>query len=240
MKRIVVAVVVLFIVAIYFGRSYFYVEDNTVSSVPSSVSKTDLQHDYGISISATAMTDSSVKLSINTNIPLPVRVAVSISLKGQKPKDIYIGLSEFVTLRTAEQTFVINTSSEKLPTGDYIAEVTFYPLWGAKNGNPEAQIIKEEISDSAELHLIGTGESVNNAKLRDELQVWVMNNVFPGITSGTKWEQKFFVSKLGSFEKINAENRLQDAYYFPNADMTIIVYSVTGTVAAWRMGRAAQ
>ena len=96
-----------------------------------------------------------------------------MSLKGQKPDDTYIGYSKRIKLASSEQTLVIDALSQKkkLPSGDYVAEVTFYPRWGAKNGNPKASIIKQQISDSVEVRLKGSGESSNDAGERNKLQM---------------------------------------------------------------------
>jgi len=55
---------------------------------------------------------------------------------------------------------------------------------------------------------------------------------------GILWNESQFVAKLGKFSKSASDLNLHDAYYFEDADMTIIVSRVKNTVALWRMGRA--
>ena len=160
----------------------------------------------------------------------------SVDLKNQKPDDTYIGYSKKVIVKDSSQSFVLNTASANLPNGNYIAKITFYPRWGAKNGNPKASNIKQQISDSVELRLKGSGESSSDADQRNKSQRWVMKNVI----IGTIWNKQIFVKQLGAYERINADMNLHEAYYFPKADMTIIVNSYKGTVSIWRMGRASK
>ena len=118
----------------------------------------------------------------------------------------------------------------------HVALVTFYPRWGASNGNPKAKKIKDEISASVEIILQGSGESTEDAKKRNELQKWVMENVIVG----TPWNEQDFVQRLGKYKKIKADLRLHEGFYFPKADMTILVNTVKGTISTWRMGRASK
>jgi len=185
-------------------------------------------------IHAKSTSEYTVEFTVKTNIPLPVNVMAGISLKNQKPDDIYIGYSKKIKLTSPKQTFIIDASSKKLPSGDYMAEVTFFPRWGAKKGNPKASNIKQQISDSVELRLKGSGESSSDVDQRNKLQKWVMENVI----IGTIWNKRTFVKQLGSYERIKADRNLHEAYYFPEADMTIIVNIYKGTVSVWRMGRA--
>lgn len=194
------------------------------------------EEEYTLSILAKPASEYSVEFTVKTNVPLPVKVMAGMDLKNQKPDDVYIGYSKKIKLVSPKQTFIIDASSKKLPSGDYVAKVTFYPRWGAKNGNPKASNIKQQISDSVELRLKGSGESSSDVDQRHKSQRWVMENVI----IGTIWNKQIFVKRLGAYERIKADMNLHKAYYFPKADMTIIVNSYKGTVSIWRMGRASK
>jgi len=198
--------------------------------------QTEEEH-YTIQASAKAISDSEIVFNVKTNIPLPVEVDAGVDLRNQKPNDTYIGHSERITLTQSSQSFTINTSNKKLPSGEYDAVVTFYPNWGAEHGNPKAALIKKEISSSTRITLAGTGESANSVQKRTKLQSWVMENV----SVGTKWEEQKFVSKLGKYEEIEVtcrNPRIIKAYYFPKADMTMIVNIYKNRVQTWRKGKA--
>lgn len=194
--------------------------------------------EYTISVSAKPVSAYGIEFTVKTNIPLPVEVMAGMSLKGQKPDDTYIGYSKRIKLASSEQTFVIDTSDQKkkLPSGEYLAEVTFYPRWGAKNGNPKASSIKQQISDSVEVRLKGSGESSSDANERNKLRRWVMENVIVG----TVWNEHDFVQRLSAYERIKADWNVHEGFYFPKADMTILVNTYKGTVSTWRMGRASK
>lgn len=189
---------------------------------------------FEILVEASTISAYAVTLTIRTNIPLPIEVMASVSIKGQKPTDTYIGMSKRVRITSAEQTVTLDGESEKLPAGEYMAEVTFYPRWGAENGPEEAKEIKEEIVGNADVILSGSGESKSQADQRNIDQLWVMENV----TIGTPWNESQFVEQLGQFSKSEADLNFHDAYYFPRADMTIIVNHLKNSVGIWRMGRA--
>ena len=213
-------------------------QSNEPEKLPTTTPIEEASEEYTISVSAKPVSAYGVEFTVKTNIPLPVEVMAGMSLKGQKPDDIYIGYSKRVKLASSEQTFVIDASSQKkkLPSGDYVAEVTFYPGWGAKNGNPKASIIKQQISDSVEVRLKGSGESSSDAGERNKLQMWVMENVIVG----TVWNEPDFVRRLGAYERIKADRNLHEGFYFPKADMTILVNTYKGTVSTWCMGRASK
>lgn len=208
----------------------------SISGYPADKPQAEDDH-YRIQASAKAISNSEIEFNVKTNIPLPVEVDAGVDLRNQKPNDTYIGHSERITLTQSSQSFTINTSNKKLPSGEYDAVVTFYPSWGAENGNPKAALIKEEISSSTRIRLAGTGESANSVQKRTKLQSWVMENV----SVGTKWEEQKFVSKLGKYEEIEVtcrNPRIIKAYYFPKADMTMIVNIYKTRVQTWRKGKA--
>ena len=212
-----------------------------VLEAPSSTAPEEVPLHYTIDVSAKPVSDYMVEFTVNTNIPLPVEVMASIALKDQRPDETYIGNSERVRLTSSEQTFVIDSSQKnplqpKLPAGDYMAEVTFYPRWGAENGNPKAKAVKEDISDSTEIRLAGSGESVSDAQARNESRNWVFENVI----MGTPWDEQVFVQQLGKYEKITADRNLHEGFYFPKVDMTMIVNTYKKEVSIWRIGRASK
>ena len=192
--------------------------------------------DYSISVQATPTSAYVVSLVVTTNIPLPVEVMAGVSARGQAPTDTFIGLSERVTLTSPEQVIEIDGTSENLPSGEYTADVTFYPRWGAENGSEQAKAITQEIIGAVDITLSGSGESRGQVDQRNTAQRWVMENV----SIGTDWNESQFVQRLGQFEKSASTLNLHDAFFFPDTDMTIIVSRVKNTVAMWRMGRAAQ
>ena len=192
--------------------------------------------DYSISVQATPINAYVVSLVVTTNIPLPVEVMAGVSAKGQAPTDTFIGVSERVMLTSPEQTIEIDGTSENLPSGEYTADVTFYPRWGAENGTEQAKAITQEIIGAVDVTLSGSGESKGQVDQRNIAQRWVMENV----SIGTSWNENQFIQRMGQFEKSASTLNLHDAFFFPDTDMTIIVSRVNNTVAMWRMGRATQ
>jgi len=180
--------------------------------------------------------ENRVEFSIETSLPLPVTVNTSIGLKGQAPEDTYIGYNGGrVELKNQRTVVVLDTSqaSMPLPSGAYNAEVSFFPAWGAE-GNPLAASAPE-LRDSVEISLVGTGGTVESARRRDELRGWIMEKVY----SNSPWNQKQMEQKLGSSEQLVADrSHALDAFYFPDADATMIVNRSRSTVLIWRFGRA--
>jgi hypothetical protein len=109
--------------------------------------------DFKISVEATPISQFEASLNVKTNIPLPIEVMASVSIKGQNPKDSHIGVSQRVKLTSPEQTIKLDGKSENLPSGEYLAEVAFYPKWGAENGSTEAKRINVEIIGQADVTL---------------------------------------------------------------------------------------
>lgn len=189
---------------------------------------------FEILVAASPVSAYAVELTIRTNIPLPIEVMASISIKDQAPTDTYIGVSQRIRLTSREQTVTLDGEGANLPAGEYTAEVTFYPRWGAESGSQEAKEIEEEIIGEADIRLAGSGESKSQADQRNVAQMWVMENVI----FRTPWSESQFVQRLGRFSKSEADLNFHDAYYFPEADMTIIVNRLKNSVTVWRMGRA--
>lgn len=231
-----VILVIGFLIAGFVVYSFYSDGGGPVSQTTAIAVENAAPIDYSISVQATPTSAYVVSLAVTTNIPLPVEVMAGVSAKGQAPTDTFIGVSKRVTLTSPEQTVEIDGASENLPSGEYTAEVTFYPRWGAENGTEQAKAITQEVIGVADVTLSGSGESKGQVDQRNLAQKWVMENV----SVGTAWNESQFVQRMGQFEKSASTLNLHDAYFFPDTDMTIIVSRVNSTVATWRMGKATQ
>ena len=235
MKKVFLIVGVGFLIA---ALGFFYssknITEERVATKTEEPVDTEEPTNFEISVEASTISAYAVALTIRTNIPLPIEVMASASIKGQNPTDTYIGVSKRVKLISPEQTVTLDGESENLPAGEYIAEVTFYPRWGAENGPAEAMEINEEIEGNIDFRLTGSGESKSQADQRNVDQMWVMENVI----IGTLWNENQFIERLGQFSKSEAALNFHDAYYFPRADMTIIVNRLKNSVSIWRTGQA--
>jgi hypothetical protein len=194
--------------------------------------------EYYLDLSAKPISAWEVEFDIKTNIPLPAELWVSVSLKNQKSDDIYKGFREVVTLRDTNQVIILDTKKSEilLPKGNYIAAVDFWPRWAERRGNKRVSKIKDNLHSEFEILLKGSGQSVDDIKKQDEMQMWVMENVW----CGTTWDKNIFIGKLGKYIDLTVTNKDPQnvkVYYFPIADMTIFVEVYKGTVATWRMGK---
>lgn len=231
-----VILVMAFLIAGFVVYKIYGDDADPLSQTTESAIENAAPNDYSISLRATPTSAYVVSLAVTTNIPLPVEVMAGVSAKGQAPTDTFIGVSKRVMLTSPEQTVEIDGASENLPSGEYIAEVTFYPRWGAENGTERAKAITNEIIGAADVTLGGSGESKGQVDQRNIAQKWVMENV----SVGSAWNESEFAQRMGQFEKSASTLNLHDAYFFPETDMTIIVSRVNNTVATWRMGKANQ
>jgi hypothetical protein len=201
------------------------------------VAKQVLPANPQLMLEAEPVSSNQVRFTIRTNLPLPVEVMAAVSLANQKPEDTYIGHDERATLAEPTTVFILDASkaNKPLPKGRYEAEVSFYPRWGAEQspaarGAPQLRAVQT-------VTLRGSGISRAEAELRNERQKWVMGNV----NMNSPWDEGAYVARLGPYEKSPADlSRLHDAYYFPGADMTLIVNRLRGEVTIWRMGRASR
>ncbi|MCD1589814.1 hypothetical protein K7H13_03430 [Qipengyuania citrea] len=187
-----------------------------------------------LSVEAVPQGDTQVRFAVTTNLPTPVEVMAGVALAGQKPDDVFIGHTERVTLDGPRTEFVVDTSAarEPLPSGEYDAEVSFYPRWGAENGNPAAKSAPE-LEATDRITLGGSGENRADAERRNELQRWVMGNIGMNVP----WNRENFEARLGQARKgPSTMSHLHDAYYFPDADMTFLVNRLKNEVTIWRMG----
>ena len=190
-----------------------------------------------ITLKAKVISDHAVEFEVHTTLPLPVQVMADLNLAGQKPTDTWIGYQERVTLREPVSTFVLDTSKSDdiLPSGDYEAGVAFYPRWGA-TGNPAAARAPE-LTASQTVRLAASGTSRASAERKNVLQGWVMENV----PMNTPWNEAQYVARLGRYQKRpSTMSHLHDAYYFPEADMTLIVNRLRNEITTWRMGNVTE
>ena len=190
-----------------------------------------------IELQATVKDENTVGFLIETNIPLPVEVMASIDLKNQKPDDTYIGVSKRIKIETSPYSYDLDISEEKLPNGDYEAVVTFYPRWGANNGNELAKEIESKVENVYSISLGSSSHGTAKERMeKDKKQLWIINNV----VVDTPWDNDKFVKELGEFIELVVTNRNPEiikAYYFSEADMTIFVSKPKKAVVTWREGK---
>jgi hypothetical protein len=178
-----------------------------------------------IEIATKVKSENVIEFSVETNIPLPIEIMASIDLKNQKPDETYIGASKKMKIEKSPFIFDFDITDYKLPSGEYKTEATFYPKWGANNGNELAKEIKTTITDSSSIKLGTSHGSAEEKKELNKKQSWVMNNVIVD----TPWDEKRFKTELGYFEELKVKNRNSEivkVYYFPEADMTIYNYII--------------
>ncbi len=180
-----------------------------------------------------------VEISIETTIDGPIEIMTGIDLAGQAPDDIYIGVSERVTIEKRSTVAIISLVARDgslLPSGAYEAVATFYPRWGAENAPASTRGIDQKVeADPVPITLRGSGQVADDVAKRDELQRWVMLNV----TVGMPFNGSALTARLGAPEQIAVTNRTHIivAWYYPDVDMTIFESTVTGEVVTWREGR---
>lgn len=192
--------------------------------------------EYYIVVEATEISSTAVELKAATNIPIPVEVVASIYLHGQEPNDVYVGHSQRVTIKSLEQTIVVNHGAKNLPSGTYVAEVDFHSRWGAMNGNPAAAKIGTNIVGAVEIDLVASGETMEVRLKRDKLRRWIMED----IVYGEPWSEQLLTSKLGKYDPVPIRERNPNVIkgmHFPSADMTIFVNVFLGENVSWSLGR---
>lgn len=191
-----------------------------------------------LNVKARALDSTKIEFTVTTNIPLPVEVMIGVDLADQRPDETYIGYTERLRLASPVTVHVLDTSEARtpLPSGNYEAVVSFYQRWGAKNGNPAAAPIPD--MEAKQLIAIeGSGDSADLVRSRNKMQMWVMEN----FVMNSPWDERYYVERLGNYEKSKATmSHLHDAYYFPRADMTLLVNRLKNDVTVWRLGRASQ
>ncbi|MEM6858207.1 MAG: hypothetical protein AAF559_10075 [Pseudomonadota bacterium] len=191
-----------------------------------------------LSITIKVLGEGRIAFDIDTTIPLPVEVLVGVSLKDQAPDDVFVGYSEKYRIEKSQSSFVLDTrlAKDPLPDGEYEAEVTFYPRWGAKNGNPDAKAVPE-LRAKEDISLSGTGIDRESAEKKNELQRWVMLN----LEMNMRWDRGTFEEKLGKAVKgPSTMSHLHDAYYFPDPDVTLLVNRLKNEMTVWRLGNVTE
>ncbi len=179
-----------------------------------------------------------VEFTVNTNLPTPLAAMASLDLQSQKPHDSAIGTSHKVTLTGAVTVFRIKAVNDDdgmddkaLPNGLYDAGVIVGPRWDENKAIASLTKIFEA-KQTVRLH---SGRERATVERQDTLQKWVIHNV----PSDAPWNQQKYVAKLGPFKKsASSLSALHDAYYFPEADITLIVNRSRQEVSLWRVGRA--
>jgi hypothetical protein len=226
MKKLLIISVLLGLLSCT-GNSSKQAETSEESTVPTNPT---------IDLQATVKDENTVEFIIKTNIPLPVEVMANINLKNQKPKDTYIGTSKRIKIETSPYTFDFDISEAKLPSGEYDATVTFYPMWGADNGNELAKEIQSKVEGVYSISLGTSYGTADERKEKDKKQLWIINNV----VVDTPWEKDKFVNILGEYQELIVTNRNPEiikVYYFSEADMTIFVSIPKMAVVTWREGK---
>ncbi|WP_372776708.1 hypothetical protein [Mangrovibacterium sp.] len=189
-----------------------------------------------IDLQATVEDENTVEFFIKTDIPLPVEVMTSIDLKNQDSGDTYIGASKRMKIDTTPYIFDFDLSEEELPCGEYEAGVTFYPKWGAKDGNKLAQKIESKVESVYPISLSTSYGTAEDRIAKNKKQLWIMNNV----AIDTDWDTNKFVNILGEYRELKVTNRNPEiikAYYFSQAGMTIFVNKPKKAVVTWREGK---
>lgn len=192
--------------------------------------------EYEIQVSAVELGPTKVEVTTTTNLPLPVQVMAGVSLQGQKPEETWIGFNQKITLKTDTQTFVLDFPKKPLPTGIYDVEATFYPRWGAKNGNSIASQIGKNIEGVNQISLTGDGQRTADRMEKDKMQLWIMENVNPA----TAYNESTMRAKLGASEPVAVTKmnpNIIKGHYFPKADMTIYVNTLKNEYVTFRKGR---
>lgn len=180
---------------------------------------------------------NTVEIAIRTDIATPFEVMAGVALAGQKPQDVFIGNSLRQTISSQEQVLRVPVlqNGEVLPSGDFLAEVSFYPRWGAEKAPAATKALTENIEVAQPFVLGGSGASSDDVARRENLQRWVMLNT----AAGDRFNLKAFQAQLGESEETEGANAngTISAHYFPAADMTLFENKVLGTLVTWKMGR---
>lgn len=181
--------------------------------------------------------------SIETNISLPIEVMIGIGSSSSKPEDPAYGFSKRVKIDKSPTKFTVDAkdtygyTSTDLKSGTYIADVTFYPTWGAKGNNIIAKKIKSKVVGTSIVE-IGTnkkGDLINSEIDKSIKQTWGMR-----IAIKDKWIKKNFIKNLGMYEELKTKGRDPaevKTYYFPEADMTFFISKKRNEVLMWKFGK---
>jgi hypothetical protein len=217
------------------------------NATPSSISSTHsvpavqaLPSAPSLEVSTKPLDPGTVEFTVRTNLPTPLSAMASLDLQGQKDKETAIGTSHKVTLTGPMTVFVVKAINDDdgmdgkaLPDGYYDADVMIGPKW-EENKTIASYPSKFEAKQTIQLHSSRSRASVEH---QNELQKWVIDN----LPSDAPWNEGKFKSRLGPYEKsASSLSPMHDAYYFPDADMTLIVNKVQQQVTIWRVGHASK
>ncbi len=119
---------------------------------------------YTLSVAANSLGGGQVEVEITSNVPGTIEVMAGVAVAGQKPDDPYIGVSQKVIVRDGSGKVVLDTA--ELPSGEYEAEVDFYPRWGFKDQESRRTGIAERLHSSVSITLAGSGEAVRIVSTR--------------------------------------------------------------------------
>lgn len=120
-----------------------------------------------------------------------------------------------------------------LPDGLYDATVIVGPRW---DENKFIASLTKTL-EAKQTVRFNSGRDRAALEQQNELQKWVIDNV----PSNAPWNEQKYVAKLGTYQKsASSLSAPHDAYYFPNADMTLIVNRPRQEVTVWRVGRVAK
>ena len=181
--------------------------------------------------------------NIDTNIPLPIEVMIGIEPKGLSPDEPAYGFSERVKIEKSPMQLRREAKDKEgfqstvLKNGTYLADVKFYPLWGAKNGNPNAGKIKEKVVGTSivEIGSFKKEGSIKSDLKKSKKQSWGMK-----VSVKDKWIEKKFIENLGKYQELETRGRdpkLVKTYYFPEADMTFFINKPLKQVLMWKFGK---
>lgn len=188
---------------------------------------------YHVEVKAVPITRTQVRFLITTDVPPPAKAMVAVNLFGQKDQDVAIGAQKMIEIIRPTTDLIYDTSEDgkPLPAGKYTAEVTIYLQ---EKMDPETGTVPL-VEAQQRIKLGGSGETSNHARRKAELMRWVMVN----INVNDPWDEQSIVARLGGYEKSPSTlSPLHDAYYFPAADMTLIVNRLRKEITVWREGRA--
>lgn len=113
-----------------------------------------------LSISSVEQIGGNVRFIVETDIETPFEVFAGVELADQADDDIYIGITDRVTIQHSPQTIVTSTTSDSsaLPSGRYEAVVDFYPHWGAETSPASTKKIVDAIHAKSRFDLVGVND----------------------------------------------------------------------------------
>ena len=180
--------------------------------------------------------DGEVEFTVKTNLPTPIAATASLDLQGLKDNDTAVGTSKDVILNAPVTNFAVKSVNDvnsldgkPLPKGNYDASILVGPKW---TQNTAISSLPSNI-EAKQTVVLGGSRSAASVRQKDDLQRWAVDNV----PSNEPWSAARFRAKLGPYsESPSTLSPLHDAYYFPQADMTLIVNRVRDEVSIWGTG----